>query len=94
MDKKNQKLFLASKQRIDEKNLFNRVSEIIENRKSTGIYANRKITLMYWEIKQYTAKRKKILIRAEGFNTPLLAAGFVHYHYESKDNDAEKDNGT
>lgn len=36
---------------VDEARLFERVSEIIENRKSrAGAYANREVTLMYWEI--------------------------------------------
>ena len=39
---------------IDEGSLFARVSEIIENRKArAGAYANREVTLMYWEIGQY-----------------------------------------
>ena len=36
---------------IDEARFFERGSEIIENRKSrAGAYANREVTLMYWEI--------------------------------------------
>jgi predicted nuclease of restriction endonuclease-like (RecB) superfamily len=39
---------------IDETQLFSRVSEIIESRKSRARdYANREITLMYWEVGQY-----------------------------------------
>ena len=39
---------------VDESALFNRVSEIIENRKfRAGAYANREVTLMYWEVGQY-----------------------------------------
>jgi predicted nuclease of restriction endonuclease-like (RecB) superfamily len=39
---------------IDESALFERVSAIIENRKSrAGAYANREITLMYWEVGKY-----------------------------------------
>jgi len=39
---------------IDEAALFAHVSAIIENRKSrAGAYANREVTLMYWEIGQY-----------------------------------------
>ena len=42
------------KHAIDEKTLFTHVSEIIEKRKSNaGAYANREITLMYWEIGKY-----------------------------------------
>ncbi|MDR2561889.1 MAG: hypothetical protein LBC63_08995, partial [Holophagales bacterium] len=36
---------------VDENTLFARVAEIIENRRSrAGAYANREVTLMYWEI--------------------------------------------
>jgi hypothetical protein len=39
---------------IDEAALFERVSAIIDNRKSrAGAYANREVTLMYWEIGKY-----------------------------------------
>jgi len=38
-------------QRIDESSLFARISKIIEKRKSrAGMYANREVTLMYWEV--------------------------------------------
>jgi predicted nuclease of restriction endonuclease-like (RecB) superfamily len=38
----------------DESSLFVRVAEIIETRKSwAGAYANREVTLMYWEIGRY-----------------------------------------
>jgi predicted nuclease of restriction endonuclease-like (RecB) superfamily len=41
---------------VDEAVLFQRVSVIIENRKSrAGAYANREVTLMYWEIGQYVS---------------------------------------
>ena len=40
---------------VDEPSLFVRVAEIIETRKSrAGAYANREVTLMYWEIGRYT----------------------------------------
>jgi len=39
---------------VDEGSLFARVAGIIENRKSrAGAYANREVTLMYWEIGRY-----------------------------------------
>ena len=39
---------------VDEVALFERVSAIIENRKScAGAYANREVTLMYWEVGRY-----------------------------------------
>jgi len=39
---------------IDEAALFERISEIIENRKAyAGAYANREIVLMYWEVGDY-----------------------------------------
>jgi len=40
--------------RLDEGSLFARVAEIIETRKfCAGAYANREVTLMFWEIGQY-----------------------------------------
>ena len=40
--------------RIDERSLFTRIAGIIETRKSrAGAYANREVTLMYWEIGQH-----------------------------------------
>ena len=45
---------LTSEVQIDENSLFARVAEIIETRKSrAGAYANREVTLMYWEIGRY-----------------------------------------
>jgi predicted nuclease of restriction endonuclease-like (RecB) superfamily len=45
---------LANKTQIDENSLFVRVAEIIENRKQrAGSFANREVTLMYWEIGQH-----------------------------------------
>ncbi len=39
---------------VDEAALFERVSAIIDNRKSrAGAYANREVTLMYWEVGRY-----------------------------------------
>jgi len=39
---------------VDEPSLFVRIAEIIETRKSrAGAYANREVTLMYWEIGRY-----------------------------------------
>jgi predicted nuclease of restriction endonuclease-like (RecB) superfamily len=39
---------------VDENQLFERVSEIIETRKSlAGAYANREVTMMYWEVGHY-----------------------------------------
>ena len=39
---------------VDENTLFARVTEIIENRRfRAGAYANREVTLMYWEIGRY-----------------------------------------
>jgi len=41
----------AGETRIEENSLFAKVSEIIESRKSrAGAYANREITMMFWEI--------------------------------------------
>jgi len=39
---------------IDESSLFTHISKIIEKRKNrAGMYANREVTLMYWEIGRY-----------------------------------------
>jgi predicted nuclease of restriction endonuclease-like (RecB) superfamily len=39
---------------INETKLFNKISKIIEKRKNrAGMYANREVTLMYWEIGHY-----------------------------------------
>ena len=51
MSKKKPKTALSGELQIDENSLFARVAEIIETRKSrAGAYANREVTLMYWEI--------------------------------------------
>ncbi|MDR0305721.1 MAG: PDDEXK nuclease domain-containing protein [Chitinispirillales bacterium] len=48
------KTTISNNVQVNEDTLFKRVSEIIENRKAhAGFYANREITLMYWEIGQY-----------------------------------------
>ena len=54
MKKKEQPLTTANTQTVDEDALYNRVSEIIEHRKSrAGAYANREVTLMYWEVGEH-----------------------------------------
>ena len=54
MNKKKQEFTEANCSQIDENLLFTRVVEIIENRKRrAGSFANREVTLMYWEIGQY-----------------------------------------
>jgi len=54
MSKKKQPAALTNEIQIDESLLFNHVAEIIEIRKSNaGVYANREVTLMYWEIGSY-----------------------------------------
>ncbi|MCL2796698.1 MAG: PDDEXK nuclease domain-containing protein [Firmicutes bacterium] len=52
---KNKKEFaLSSEPQIDERPIFTRISEIIESRKSrAGAYANREVTLMFWEVGRY-----------------------------------------
>ena len=51
MAKKKPELTVQGEMRIDEVELFQRISEIIENRKArAGAYANREIALMYWEV--------------------------------------------
>ena len=50
MSKKDE-LTVKGEMRVDENQLFERVAEIIETRKSlAGAYANREVTLMYWEV--------------------------------------------
>jgi predicted nuclease of restriction endonuclease-like (RecB) superfamily len=54
MSKKKDENILTNNLQIDENALFVRVSEIIENRKyRAGTYANREVTLMYWEVGQF-----------------------------------------
>jgi predicted nuclease of restriction endonuclease-like (RecB) superfamily len=54
MSKKKQELSLRGETQIDENLLFEYVAKIIETRKSrAGAYANREITLMYWEVGHY-----------------------------------------
>ena len=54
MSKKKPTTALTDQSPVDEFSLFARVAEIIETRKSrAGAYANREVTLMYWEIGRY-----------------------------------------
>jgi len=54
MGKIKNELAEKGKTQIDESQVFERVSSIIESRKiRAGSFANREITLMYWEIGQY-----------------------------------------
>jgi len=54
MDKKKQESVSAKEMQIDEATLLDRVVGIIEKRKHhAGSFANREITLMYWEIGRY-----------------------------------------
>ena len=54
MTNKKQKSISPTNTQIDESALFKRVSSIIENRKSrAGAYANREVTLMFWEVGQH-----------------------------------------
>ena len=54
MSKKKREITLLDKLQIDENSLFAHVAEIIENRKPRAeAYANREVTLMYWEIGRY-----------------------------------------
>jgi len=51
---KKKKVLALKTTQIDENSLFTHVSKIIEKRKNrAGMYANREITLMYWEIGHY-----------------------------------------
>jgi len=54
MANKKQNSISPTNTQIDESALFKRISSIIENRKSrAGAYANREITLMFWEVGQH-----------------------------------------
>ena len=54
LSKKNKEAVVTRIADVDEGSLFARVAEIIETRKSwAGAYANREVTLMYWEIGNY-----------------------------------------
>ena len=54
MRKTKKELVVQSEIWLDESRIFERVANIIETRKSrAGAYANREITLMYWEVGQY-----------------------------------------
>ena len=54
MGKKSNKNLTLNSTQIDENSLFTHVAKIIEKRKSrAGMYANREVTLMYWEIGRY-----------------------------------------
>jgi len=56
MEKKSnkRKAFSLKNTQIDENSLFTQISKIIEKRKNrAGMYANREVTLMYWEIGRY-----------------------------------------
>jgi hypothetical protein len=67
MKKRDNQLSPMSNMQIDEDALYNRVSEIIEYRKSrAGAYANREVTLMYWEV-------------GEHINTVILDGGRAAY---------------
>ena len=45
---------MLNTRQIDVNSLFARISKIIEKRKNrAGMYANREVTLMYWEIGRY-----------------------------------------
>jgi predicted nuclease of restriction endonuclease-like (RecB) superfamily len=51
MSKKYNKIAVNEEIKVDEIALFERVSAIIENSKyRAGVYANREVTLMYWEV--------------------------------------------
>lgn len=54
MGKNNQELAVNAEMQTDDAQIFERVASIIETRKiRAGSYANREITLMYWEVGHY-----------------------------------------
>ena len=67
MSKTKKELTVQGTTVIDESQIFKNVSNIIETRKSrAGAYANREVTLMYWEVGQY-------------INTSVLNEGRAEY---------------
>lgn len=88
--KKSQSLVTQSAETtIDEATLFECVSAIIENRKArAGAYANREVTLMYWEVGQHidsvllggerAAYGKKILVTLSQNLIAKYGAGFEY----------------
>jgi hypothetical protein len=51
---KKKKAIAPNNAQINENSLFTHISKIIEKRKNrAGMYANREVTLMYWEIGRY-----------------------------------------
>ena len=54
MSKSRKELIIQEEPQLSESQIFERVAAIIETRKSrAGAYANREVTLMYWEVGQY-----------------------------------------
>ena len=54
MGKIKKEIAVQDETQLDESQIFERVTNIIETRKSrAGAYANREVTLMYWEVGQY-----------------------------------------
>ena len=54
MSNAKKELAVKSETQLDESKIFERVAGIIETRKSrAGAFANREVTLMYWEVGQY-----------------------------------------
>ena len=54
MSKKKNELSVHDESQIDENQMFECVADIIESRKCrAGAYANREVTLMYWEVGHY-----------------------------------------
>ena len=72
--KKKQTIAPAGYMQIDEKTLFECVSAIIEKSKfKAGAYANREVTLMYWEVGRYITS---VLLGGEraGYGKKILTA--------------------
>jgi len=54
MAKKKNEIVIQDKMQLDESLIYEKVVSIIETRKVTaGAYANREVTLMYWEVGHY-----------------------------------------
>ena len=92
MSRKKQEIAVQYEIQTDEVALFQRISEIIENRKNrAGEYANREITLMYWEVGEHIRSSLLSGIRAKYSKriVATLSQQLVAKYGAPKDDDEE-----
>ena len=54
MSEKKNELIIQGETQLDDLRIYENIANIIETRKTTaGAYANREVTLMYWEVGHY-----------------------------------------